>query len=539
MFCNKCGNKISDSDIFCPKCGAKVADIEQNSTEGSIKEDNVTNTAQDNGTKKKGKAGIIITIIVLILLVAGGVTAFVVIKNTPKNNEDKSVSEVKNGDGGSSSKTSNVNSNADDQMVSFFNMKYENELSDKKKAILDYFDNDYFLLSSSDYDSLQRNTKIYKNAKVHSGIEVIKVLKSTDTECELVGLLFDPEDDGDGAMYTIGDKNQFKQKVLLKFNQQDERFIVGDSISFYGNYEDTTSVDIDGVSTILPTISASKVIKLDYSNFNSDNSHRFSLKDIEKVANYIFGNDIKVRQSVYGEDHNESQLFTYTVTLENQGNTNFRAFNMGRDYGNIFYSMKELNNEAKSIYKDFKIAADFEHFIVSSYDSSVKQVYIEYYDKNYNKLWQRKFDLTNQYETYNSIVMCFDYTKDRMAVNVENDLYLINLENGEDVFKPVLVGQATRVVMQKNGIVLLGTKSKDAIMKINYDGTIAQRLDVDTNMKITGAEIQYVDEKLVMKIAGYVDDGGSVRSFGQFGRKFIVMNEDGTIEMISSDNMGN
>ncbi len=57
MFCEKCGNKINDTDVFCEKCGAVVSG-------------NGGNT-QDKNTKGRNKFGIAAVITIIALIIAG------------------------------------------------------------------------------------------------------------------------------------------------------------------------------------------------------------------------------------------------------------------------------------------------------------------------------------------------------------------------------------------------------------------------------------------------------------------------------------
>lgn len=99
----------------------------------------------------------------------------------------------------------------------------------------------------------------------------------------------------------------------------------------------------------------------------------------------------------------------------------FKSFVMDADVGLICYDWKN-NDLSDNVTKKLFVAADFQHYIVTTYDESLKHVYIEYFDNQYNKLWSREFDY-NSTETYSSSI---DYTDTQMACVVDNDLYLID-----------------------------------------------------------------------------------------------------------------
>ncbi len=86
MYCNKCGNKISDESVFCNRCGSK---IEQVSTQSANENLQSQNTVIDNSIKsnneninekpkatKKTNAIIIIAIIVIGLILGVGFAMF-------------------------------------------------------------------------------------------------------------------------------------------------------------------------------------------------------------------------------------------------------------------------------------------------------------------------------------------------------------------------------------------------------------------------------------------------------------------------------
>ncbi len=518
MYCSKCGKELNENAKFCDSCGTKV--------EGKEKVEN-----EEKAKKKSSNATIIVVILIAGILAICVVVGIIIMQKNKNIETAQTDTTMQTSQSGQTTKENKketaANKNTD---KSFFELMYESKgkLTDRQKLILDYFDNDYFALSSADYNSLQRNPKIYKTAKVQAGFDIIKVVKSTDEECEVIGRLFYADDDGDG--FYNGELNMdFEEKTLLKMKQLDERLVAGDVIRFYGTYEDVTSVTVDGKEYIIPTINANKIIKIDYSN---EDAHRFKLSDIEKVATAIFDENVKLRKSVYMEDSNNPQFWCYTAVLENQSNSNFSEFNLGRDLGYIEYSEKTY--DYSKCEKEFVIGADFEHYMVFTYDKELKKIYIDYYNKKYEKEWQRKIDLQANRDGYDHIVMSYDYSKDKLAFNLENDLYLIDLKTGEDLITPILVGEKLRVVMQNNGIILIGNDNKDAIMKVDYKGNILQRNDISTKMKMYGAEMQYVGKNLVVKLYGSIEANDN-NPYGSAASKFVIIKEDGTIDTVTSD----
>ena len=230
-------------------------------------------------------------------------------------------------------------------------------------------------------------------------------------------------------------------------------------------------------------------------------------------------------ESIYWDTYGFQDTF-YMVTLDNQSNANFKVFDMHKNDGFITYNPK-YNELSSNVSKKLYISGDFNHFIVTTYDQNTKHAYIDYFDKSYNKLWSREFDNNSNDETN---ISPLDYNPTQMAIIIDTDLYLIDLNTGEDLIEPVIVGIKTQVNMMEDGIVLIGTENKDTIVKVGYDGKIKFRLDGDTDMSnIYGVISQVVNGKLVVFLTG--SDSSGFRSL----HKYIVVNKDGSIESQSND----
>lgn len=126
-----------------------------------------------------------------------------------------------------------------------------------------------------------------------------------------------------------------------------------------------------------------------------------------------------------------------------------------------------------------------------------------------------------------------DYTAKQMAFVIDNDLYLIDLETGENVIDPVLVGSKLGVVMLSDGILLIGDDTKDTIMKVSYDGQIIYKTNIETEMdRFNSVCTQIVDGKMVICISGQVGDPSYMSDYRE---KYIVLNTDGSIEQETED----
>lgn len=341
-------------------------------------------------------------------------------------------------------------------------------------------------------------------------------------------MIFLVTDNHQGMIISFGSTETAPFMFILKGNQLEQRLMPNNYIMIYGRYTGIENREIDGKSFTIPVIEAV--------NINYANEEKYSINTIRNVAKYIWGDDIKITQpddkpiyNMYGEHVFTEKADYCLVTLDNQSNANFKAFDMGKSNGFITYD-KELNNLSESIEKRLFISADFQHFIVTTYDSNAKYVYIDYYDKSFNKLWGREY----QYTSNNITSSPMDYNSNQMAFVIDNDLHMIDLESGENIIEPIIVGEKTKVIMMSDGIVLIGNENKDLVMKVDYDGKILYRLDGDTDLKVVQeTSSQIVNGKLLLCIKGYNNE--EELSSEYMIMKYMVINNDGTIEYSTKD----
>lgn len=509
MFCKKCGNEIKEGERFCSKCG--------------------TNT-----DKKSLKKPIIICSIIAVICIIAVIVGIYLIKTNYTSVETGS-SEVDSKQSnneetkGFEQASINIENNIAEK-VSFANLSIDDEsLNEIQKDIVNYFDNNYFAFYSKD---AQKYPQIFQNAKVTTSAAVVKVLKSTNDEFEVLAV-----DCGQGA-YNYYENAKIEdipveQLLVISGKQLSERVSTNDIFYLYGRYIDVESRDIDGKSYMVSKLQANNIVKNEqtveniggFTVYSSKEVQKYSYNTLKNIAEYIFGKDIKVNEAVEGQDYKTDDGNFYKITLDNQSNVNFKVFNMYKNKGLITYN-KIHNGLSDNIQKRLFISADFQHYIVTTYDEGTKHVYIDYFDRQLNKVWNRQFDYTST----KAFVSPIDYNDSKMAIVVDNDLYLIDLETGENVIEPVIVGEKIKVNMMKDGIILIGDNNKDTIMKVDYTGKIVFKLNANTSMsKIDSAELQIVNEKLLLRIWGYSQNSETAL------QKFIVINNEGKIETSSED----
>lgn len=486
--------------------------------------------------KKNNKIMFIILGIVIVVLI--GIVAFLVLKLNNNQIENVPSEEQKYKQ---SSDNLQVNENF---KTSFANLKADDEKFDEvQSTIIDYFDMNYF--TNFAVSELQQYPQIFRGAKLQTNAIIMKVLKSTDTEFEVIAV------QGGGMTAEIGTgitgtwgSSEYENKsieeipddqlIVIRGKQLNKRLTKGDIITLYGRYNNIEDFNIDGKSHILPIINSINLIQLNSSE--KDNIYRFNIDKIKTVAEYVFGKDIKISTPVLGEDYSYEADYAfepfYKITLDDQSNSNFSKFNMYRNYGMI-----EYNEVSANTYKRIFVASDFQHYIVSTYDKKLKHIYIEYFDRDFKKIWSREFDYNSNSDDN---ISPMDYSATQMAAIIDNDLYLIDLSTGENIIEPVLVGEKVRVNMMEDGIILIGNDNKDTIMKVSYDGKIIFRTNGNVSFeRINGASTQIIDNKMVVFLYGTGVDPNNPDMGDDFPfEKYIVLNVDGTIETETETEMG-
>ena len=481
----------------------------------------------DYNKKLLGKIALIsVNVIAIVLVIVMLVLYFnknKTIENQDANIESTETSKTENigkTDEKSENEVKQASTNAYLRNTSFSNMNSNNEsLTDIQKEVAHYFDNNYFWFNS---ELAQKYPQVYKGAKVVATAAVVKVLKSDDTEFE--ALLVDCGLSG----YNYYEDTKIEdipetQLLFVKGKQLDKRLVKNTTMLLYGIYNDVESKKIDGKTYMVSNISAKEIIEYEDNN-EYDYTPRSTFESIKKVAEYIFGKDIKVNKPVSKQDYKgeETNNF-YKITLDNQSNSNFKVFNMYNNRGVITYN-KIHNQLSSNITKNLFLSADFQHYIVSTYDADLEYVYIDYFGKNYNKIWSREF----KYESSKAYSSPMDYTEDKLAFVIDNDLYLIDINTGENLIEPVIVGEKVKVNMMSDGIILIGDNSKDSIMKVDYNGKILFRHNIDMK-DIDTAEIQVINGKTIICL-----EQEDIHDYIPVYR-FIVVNKEGKIEAESED----
>ncbi len=446
--------------------------------------------------KKRNVLIIVFVVIILLSLVGGGI--YYISQNVDKTN---------NNENGFKEASANIETNTKES-ISFDNMSASDEnLTDIQKDVISYFDNDYFSFTARE---AQLYPQVFENANVSTMASVVKVLESTNEEFKVLAV-----DCGTGYNYYENTKIQdipAEQLMVISGKQLNQRLLPSFMFEAYGKYKGIKNIEVDGVNLLVSEIEATNIVLPD----EKENYYRHDYNKVKNVAEFIFGKNIKI-----SEDNNDT--YNYKIVLDNQSNVNFKSFDMSKFDGNITYN-KQDNNLNSNIEKHLYISADFEHYIVTTYDINTKHLYVDYFNKNLEKLWGREFDYTST----EIKISPMDYTSDEMAIVIDNDLYLIDLETGENIIEPVLVGGKIKVNMMKDGIILVGSDTKDRIMKVDYKGNIifkinSKEYDTEELGDIYGVELQVIDGKLVIILSTEYGDA----------YQYMVINNNGEVEVES------
>lgn len=198
------------------------------------------------------------------------------------------------------------------------------------------------------------------------------------------------------------------------------------------------------------------------------------------------------------------------VTPDNQSNANFSRFEFSRHNGFIRDA-----NSTEDVERTLLVSADFQHYIVSIFDRNLNLTYLEYYNRDFQKLWSREFKDVD--------TISLDYTSKNIYLVANNDLYIMDTETGEDQIDPVLVGEKVKISVAKDGIIMIGTGNKDNIMKTDFEGNIIWKVSAD--MEVSSCDmIQIVNGTVVAKL-----DYQNYEPTFEYVSKMVAVDSEGNI----------
>lgn len=404
----------------------------------------------------------------------------------------------------------------------------EYALTDEQKAVIEYFDNDYFFIDNdTGYEFLQRYPQVYEGSQIELMGIIKKVISySTDSYQVLIQLI---DSEAYFQYWNPGEDYQsyLQQRegdlVVVDGTASSTRLIEGDYIRIYGRYNSIETIQVDATSYTLPLIQAHRADIIPNDAYITPD--KFDIKFVKSVAKAIFGNDIEVREPIFGEDIPPAEelgtMFQFQsfciVELENQTNSKFTKYRFGLAQGSIEDAKTGMLAATPNydIIRELEFASDFEHFFVFTYDTSLETLNLDYYDKDLNKIWNREFE-----ETTSAV---YDYTKNNIYLAVNNELYIINTETGEDTFSPQYVGPKVDIRKLPDGILVVSESKSDGVMKLSLDGSVVWKTNLAGDVSYI-EEVQLIEDKIVLSLELLTTDSyiGEVH--------YLVLNlEDGSV----------
>lgn len=351
-----------------------------------------------------------------------------------------------------------------EETINFLDISLDNEnLTEDEKTVIRYFDDTYFSVSTA--EDLGEYPIIYSGAKVKMSGKVRAVIKNDTTGYEALISLGKPEE------YSKHQNNP--ELIMIKSNKQDKNIIQGNDIDIYGKYTGINTYLINSKNLSFSTINVFYTVY--YGNSKKD------LKTINEVAKYIFGNNITMQEAPSGG---------YKVTLDKDINENLKSFSFNTELGQIL-----PDTGGKSFYTDLSITPDLEHYIFTRCEFNTSLLVVEFYDKNFEKLWSREFNNVENNFTY-----CRDWNNKNMFIMINKELHLLDLSTGKDMITPILFDSDGKgILMAKNGALVIDLdNNNNMITKVDLKGNIEWKVSTKYKMGLPSFDMQIIDDNYVV-----------------------------------------
>lgn len=501
-FCPKCGKELHENSSFCPYCMEKF---------------NVSENNQKTNNSMKKILIICISALLAVIIVVTGIVVVITSlnKNTVGSNDNTKSTDVVSSESETTIQTESANGDTEkkntgeDNEVGLRNIKVDSDsvTTEEQQLVAQYFDNDY--IDITQYEFLARYPSIFEDSQICFTGTVQKIIKSTDNEYEMLVWVGKNEaryyyrNSDMGVSYDEYKENTKDNLIIIKGAQTDTRLMIGDEIVGYGRYTKIETKTIDGVSYTIPTVNTYRT----FFNTSISSPDKFDADFIKKVAKSLFGNDIEVREASDGEDYNSSagmmncNFTDYPFMIcepENQSNSKFTKYRMYMKQG-VIEDAKSKSSvsgtgtdvDDSKIIRKIEFAPDFEHYLIYTFDTSLNSLSVAYYDKDFKKIWQRDFE-----ETINGV---YDYTKNNFYIVANNDLYIIDMQTGEDVFKPSYVGEKTDIRKVTDGLIMFSASKSDSVMKTDLEGNIVWKTNLMNDEYTSNVNtVQFIDDKIIV-----------------------------------------
>ena len=372
------------------------------------------------------------------------------------------------------------------------------ELNENQKIVLQYFDEDY--LTVPNYEFLRRYPNVFDNAQIYIWGSIEKVLSMDQNHYKaLLWLNVGTFDRNEGST-----EDKDGNYILIEGETGDNWYIEHDQLAIYGQYVGIENIEVDGTSYTIPHVIVYRSV-LDQGISPSYAYHfipKYDNKFIKKVATIVFGNNMELRnldmdidlpRELIGLFDPENYL---VVTLDNQSNSKFQKFFLSTEAGEIIVADKTSLSSGVDRYLEF--AADFQHYYMLSHNKTLNSLTLECYDTQLNKIWKREFE--DAYYSFADFGYSgvYDYTSKNVYLIVNNELYTINTENGEDSNPPYYVGKKIAIRKLEDSILLISDQKADGIMKYDLNGNILWKTSIPTDISSLNG-IQIINHHIIMR----------------------------------------
>ena len=315
-------------------------------------------------------------------------------------------------------------------------------LTDDQKAVVGFFDRDYIIY---DREFFERYENYFSGCKVTAFVRIKKIVGRDENTITFLA-------EEIGANYAYNDTNACNMYVTCP--KLDVGIMEGDEISLYGVFQGMITKEIDGTTYNLANVVANRKTYVS----NGEMAY-YGYDTMKMLAETMFGGDIRVDKISDAE---------YSVVFEKQTNINFSKVSILAYVDSAADSDLIYAEDATGYYYNIIVAPDFNHYYYFSSNSSTNVTTLSYYDKNFEKIWKREFEDTEN--------IAYDYTDNNFYLAINNNLYIIDANTGEDRYSSVYVGPISNVYKTRDGIYLVrrcgadeSTKA-DVVMKLDNVG---------------------------------------------------------------------
>ena len=459
--CPFCGKELPLEQMFCPYCVHRL-DVYENKKEEFV-----------NNKKTKWP-------IILIGIAVLGIVLFltVVMCNIFIGGHQKQESQ----------KSDSMNDYAYGMLYNTMSqIESDSTYTKEQKMAIEYYDNNYMKLFS--YEFLLRYPDIFENSQVKFNAVVKKVV-NIDKETFMLLVKWDETYEGttqsnlDSYIMLCGKI----EDISVAGNISDgTRVVEGDHIYVYAQLLSLENYTVDQTTYNIPKCNVNQIILNDS---NTQLNERYNKEYLTSYARNLFGTEVSLREAEYGKDFIFDSLhypeYKFLICeLPNTLDSRFKSFEIYQQGGCIRQSGSTKEDDTV-----IRVAADGEHFYRIEHNKTDRQIEIAYYESVDNIVWSRKIE--------NISIARYDFTVNNMYIASDDTLYIINNENGKDVYNPIPIEYSNGLLKCYDGIVLY-VNDKGTFEKYDLKGNLVWKTNVVED-KFAVSNIQVTDEKLTIHL---------------------------------------